>query len=250
MHGRLGIMITVFCALAFHPAVTRAQKAVPDTVQSTTSVNFGVKVGFNSTLSLVSDLVVNDMPISEVQNNSKIGYFASAFIRVNFSRHFLQPEVTYSINRSSITFSDPILSGAPSASIMGQAELTSSMHCIEIPVLYGYHIIKEDFYSLAVFGGPKFNYIWSKNSNVTFVNFARQELGDALQPLNASFTLGVSVSISRVFFDFRYDLGINNLSRHDSYTLPNDQPSSNSDGTHISFRRRDCVLSFSLGLLF
>ena len=94
------------------------------------------------------------MPISEVQNNYKIGYFASAFIRVNFSRHFLQPEVTYSINRSSITFSDPILSGAPSASIMGQAELTSSMHCIEIPVLYGYHIIKEDFYSLAVFGGP------------------------------------------------------------------------------------------------
>jgi hypothetical protein len=65
-------------------------------------VNFGIKGGFTSSLFLVSDLVLNGTVIDEVQNNYKIGYFGSFFMRINFKRHFLQPELSYTINRCNI----------------------------------------------------------------------------------------------------------------------------------------------------
>ena len=71
-------------------------------------VNFGIKGGFTSSLFLVSDLVLNGTVIDEVQNNYKIGYFGSFFMRINFKRHFLQPELSYTINRCNITFEKPL----------------------------------------------------------------------------------------------------------------------------------------------
>ncbi len=73
-----------------------------------TPVNFGFKGGFTSSLFLVSQFSVNGMPIDEVQNNYKIGYFGSLFMRINFDRHFLQPEISYNINRCNITFEKPL----------------------------------------------------------------------------------------------------------------------------------------------
>ena len=56
------------------------------------------------------------------------------------------------------------------------ASITSSIHSFEIPVIYGYNIIKEGPYSLAVFGGPKIRYIWDKQSKVTFENFDQRDI--------------------------------------------------------------------------
>ena len=47
-----------------------------------TPVNFGFKGGFTSSLFLVSQFSVNGVPIDEVQNNYKIGYFGSLFMRI------------------------------------------------------------------------------------------------------------------------------------------------------------------------
>lgn len=165
-------------------------------------------------------------------------------MRINFERHFLQPEISYNINRCNITFEKPAEDDAP----LEMASITSSIHSIDIPVIYGYNVIKEGPYSLAVFGGPKFRYIWNKKSEVTFENFDQQEISEKLRPLNLSFTLGVAVTISRIFFDFRYDIGLHNISRKVTYD----------DGTNgeippvdeIRFHRRDNVLSFSLGVFF
>lgn len=76
-------------------------------------VNFGIKGGFTSSLFLVSDLILNGTVIDEVQNNYKIGYFGSLFMRINFNRHFLQPELSYTINRCNITFESPYLRTRP-----------------------------------------------------------------------------------------------------------------------------------------
>ena len=53
-----------------------------------TPVNFGFKGGFTSSLFLVSQFSVNGVPIDEVQNNYKIGYFGSLFMRINFDRKY------------------------------------------------------------------------------------------------------------------------------------------------------------------
>ena len=134
-----------------------------------TPVNFGFKGGFTSSLFLVSQFSVNGVPIDEVQNNYKIGYFGSLFMRINFDRHFLQPEISYNINRCNITFEKPLPEDAASGARLEEASMTSSIHSIDIPVIYGYNFIKEGPYSLAVFGGPKVRYIWDRKSDTAIL---------------------------------------------------------------------------------
>ena len=215
------LKIFILCLL-FFPATTWGQShLVPGTAveeplkkhHHDRPVNFGIKGGFTSSLFLVSNLTLNGITIDEVQNNYKIGYFGSVFMRINFERHFLQPEISYNINRCNITFEKPAAEDAP----LEMASITSEIHSVDIPVIYGYNVIKEGPYSLAVFGGPKFRYIWNKKSEVTFENFDQQGIKERLRPLNLSFTLGVAVTISRIFFDFRYDIGVHNISRKVTY---------------------------------
>lgn len=214
------------------------------------TVNFGMKGGFTSSLFLIPHLTVNNKVIDEVQNNYKIGYFASIFMRINFGRHFLQPEVSYHINRCSILFNKELPEGASEGSIPEQASITSEIHSIDIPVIYGYNIIKQGPYSLAVFGGPKIRYILNDQSEITFENFDQTNIHEELQPLNVSATLGVAVTISRIFFDFRYDISLHNISKEVTYDIPPSSDGSTDWGSGLRFHRRDNVLSFSLGVFF
>ena len=235
-----------------HPSVPGTYDDDHPKTQKEHSVNFGVKGGFTSSLFLVSNFSVNGVVINEVQNNYKIGYFGSVFMRLNVERHFLQPEISYNINRCNITFEKPLPDDAPDGVIPEEASITSSIHSIDIPVIYGYNIIKEGPYSLAIFGGPKIRYIWARKSKVTFDNFDQQNIKEKLRPLNLSITAGVAVTISRIFFDFRYDIGLHNISKNVTYDVSsngdiNDEANSNNE---IRFHRRDNVLSFSFGVFF
>lgn len=207
-------------------------------------VNWGVKAGFTSSLFLVSDFTIGNVNIKEVQNNYKIGYTSSIFMRVNWKRHFLQPELSYNVDRCDITFDKPQSDDFISNILPAEsATISSSIHSIELPVTYGYNFIKEGPYSLAVFGGPKLRYILSGASEVEYDNFNLRNIREELHPLNISFTMGVAVTVERIFLDFRYDIGLHNLSKHvaydaDDYNAP------------IRFKRRNNVLSFSLGVFF
>ena len=131
------------------------------------------------------------------------------------------------------------------------ATIASSIHSVDIPVIYGYNVIKQGPYSLAVFGGPKIRYIWNKRSEVSFINFDQKDIKEDLRPLNLSLTIGVAVTISRVFFDFRYDIGMHNISKEVTYQpISGSNKSSEVSTDEIRFHRRDNVLSFSLGIFF
>jgi hypothetical protein len=153
--------------------------------------------------------------------------------------------MSYAINRCNITFEKPQTEEITS----GTASVTSSIHSIDIPVIYGYNVVKEGPYGLAIFGGPKFRYIWNKQSRVTFRNFEASSIKEELNPFNLSFTLGVSVNISRIFFDFRYDIGLHNISRQVTY-LPDTSGTTITPQESLRFHRRDNVLSFSIGVFF
>lgn len=256
---RLKIFYACLCLLAVSTTLWGQTPIVPGTAdeehakhQKEHLVNFGIKGGFTSSLFLVSQFSVNGVAIDEVQNNYKIGYFGSLFMRINFDRHFLQPEISYNVNRCNITFEKPLPDDAPIGTIPPEASITSSIHSIDVPVIYGYNFIKEGPYSLAVFGGPKVRYIWDKKSEVSFENFDLQNIQEELRPLNLSFTAGVSVTISRVFFDFRYDIGLHNISKRVTYDAPANDNAADETSTvnEIRFRRKDNVLSFSFGVFF
>ncbi len=71
---------------------------------NTKKINFGIKAGFNSSMFMVSELKIKDVTIDEVQNNYKIGYFGTLFMRINMKKHFIQPEVSYNVTKCEITF--------------------------------------------------------------------------------------------------------------------------------------------------
>ena len=195
---------------------------------NTKKVNFGIKAGFNSSMFMVSELKIKDVTIDEVQNNYKIGYFGALFMRINMKKHFIQPEVSYNVSKGEIVF-----------------DKLGSQH--DFPVLYGYNVVKKGPYGMSIFAGPKLRYLWGKRNEITFTNFDQKGIHEKLYPLNVSAVIGVGVNISRIFFDFRYEQGIRNISKSIVYD------NINSDGStgvsHIIFRRRDSALSFSFGFI-
>ena len=179
---------------------------------NTKTVNFGIKAGFNSSMFMVSELKIKDVTIDEVQNNYKIGYFGSLFMRINIKKHFLQPEVSYNVSKCEITF-DKLGSQHPDI-LPDYASVQSTLHSIDIPLLYGYNVVKQGPYGMSIFGGPKLRYLWGKQNEITFHNFDQKGLNEDLYPVNISAVIGVGVYISRIFFDFRYEQGLGNMSKH------------------------------------
>lgn len=225
-----------------------AQQTHQDKIErpNTRKVNFGIKAGFNSSMFLVSDFKIKDVTIDEIQNNFQIGYFGAFFMRINMKKHFLQPEISYNISRCEITF-DKLGSQHPDIE-PEYASVASSIHSIDFPVLYGYNVVKEGPYGMSLFAGPKLRYIWGKQNTITFDNFDQKGIQEELYPFNVNIVVGVAVNISRIFFDFRYEQGLRNISKSVTYDSLN--PDGSLGVSDITFRRRDNVLSFSLGVIF
>ena len=209
-------------------------------------LNFGLKAGFNSSMFLVSQFKIKDVTIKDFQNNYEIGYFGAVFMRFNIKNNFIQPEVSYNVSRCEITF-DKLGSQHPDIE-PDYATINSQMHSIDIPLLYGYNIIKSGPYTMSIFAGPKLRCIWTQRNKITFDNFDQKGIYEQLHPFNISAVVGVGVSISRIFFDFRYEQGLHNISRSVTYD------NINSDGSigvsNMTLNRREQALSFSLGLMF
>ncbi len=235
-------VILLWVACSAYAQDTRRKVEHPNTK----TLNFGIKAGFNSSMFLVSDFRIKDVTIDDVQNNYELGYFGSFFMRINMKRHFLQPEVSYNINRCEIEF-DKLGSQHPDIE-PNYASVRSTIHSIDFPLLYGYNVIKDGPYGMSIFGGPKLRYLWNKQNRITFVNFDQEGMHERLTPFNASAVLGVSVNISRIFFDFRYDLGLFNISRSATYESLNEKEEVLR--SNIDFKRRDYTLSFSFGVIF
>ncbi|KAA6326062.1 hypothetical protein EZS27_024791, partial [termite gut metagenome] len=126
------------------------------------------------------------------------------------------------------------------------ASIKSTIHYVGLPLLYGYQIVKSVPYGMSVFGGPQLRYIWNERNDITFDNFDQEGIREEFYPFNVSLLVGVAVSISPIFFDFRYEQGLNNISKSVIYNSTDWK-----EGTsNILLPRRDHVLSFSLGIMF
>jgi len=208
-------------------------------------VNFGLKAGFSSSKFMVSELKIKDVTIDEVQNNYEIGYFCSVFMRIYMKKHFIQPEISYNVSKGEIVF-DKLGSQHPDIE-PDYATVKSTLHSVGLPLLYGYNLVRKGPYGMSLFGGPKVKYLWGKKSDISFHNFDQKGMKEKLHPVNVSMILGVSVNISRIFFDFRYEHDLGNLSKSIMYD------NINSDGSTgvspIVLRRRESALSFSLGVI-
>ena len=238
--------ILVFLLLATScMAHCKERNAINIELPNTRKINFGIKAGFNSSMFLVSELKIKDVTIDEIQNNYKLGYFGSIFMRINMKYHFLQPEISYNVTKYEITF-DKLGSQHPDIE-PDYASIQSTIHSIDFPILYGYNVVKKGPYGMSIFAGPKFRYLWGKRHEITFTNFDQKGIHEELHPFNFSVVVGIGVNISRIFFDFRYEQGLRNMSK--SITYDNVNSDGSTGVSTIVFDRRDNVLSFSFGFI-
>lgn len=202
-------------------------------------ISYGIKAGFNSSMFILDEFVVNGTTINDMQNRYKLGYNISLFARFGKGRHFLQTGPEFSIINGEIKF-DKKASQHPDIE-PDYAYIISNIKSVNLPVMYGYSIVNEHPYNFSVFAGPVFKYIWENKSNIEFVNLFN-DVDESLSAFAVNLALGVSVKISYIFFDFAYEVGLNNISKSiQRISEPNER---------LVLDRRNNTISFSIGCTF
>lgn len=209
-------------------------------------VNVGVKAGFNSTMFIIHRLSVGGQEIEHLQNNYKVGYFGTLFLRFNIrQRHFLQTEMTYTVSKGSIAATGQ----AENKGVLSSDMLVKSQHhAVALPLLYGYRFVHAAPYQMSFFFGPQATYTWKRSDGNTYSGFYQQDIRERFHPLSYSLVGGLAVSITNIFFDFRYETGLHNLT--ESVTFDRTATAPPYDTQDIRLKRRRNVLSFSLGVIF
>lgn len=207
-------------------------------------INYGVKGGFSSTLYEINELTIASQPINEHMAKSEISSFYTAFVRLNMKRHYIQTEASYNISNYTIEFATGQWN--PAAMPHDKSAISTQIIGVEVPLYYGYHILREGPYGMSFFIGPKAKFILMDYSSHTFENIPYSQITESINPLNFSLMTGFGVNIARVFFDFSFEYGLHNISKGFN-TIDIKENESTQD---MVFNRRKNVLSFSVGFMF
>lgn len=213
-----------------------AQADTPDRLK----LNFGCKVGFHAATYNTTDFGIEGYRYDErmIQSN-KIGYSVSPFVRLSKKRFYLQTEATLSLSRHYFEFMQESAGDDTGAAFTPNYKLTT--YCVKVPLLIGYNFVQSEPYGMGFFTGPNAKFVFTSQSKQEFNHFTYDDLQERLRPIVLYWELGLGVKIGNFFFDFVYDIGLSNNTRH-IY--------SESMGKRFTTRRTDNLLSFSVGTIF
>jgi putative salt-induced outer membrane protein YdiY len=207
--------------------------------------NWGGKIGCNSLFSNIGSLSINDVRMENVQQKYKVGYQASLFGRVNIDRFFIEPSVTWQHAESDIFFNIPKEDDTQRDlyNVYSENRLQYKYKTVEIPIMIGYNIVKEDQYALSLSVGPAIRYNYKLDIK-SAVERSVSSADDENTPLGLGLSLGVGASIGRLFLDFVYQFGINEVDSEIQKikTAENEWT--------LQLKKRTNVLNFSLGFMF
>lgn len=209
-----------------------------------TSFNYGARASFSSTFYSVEKLYIDGTDINDITTKSEVSLSYAAFARLNIRHHYLQTEAAYTISRYSILF--PTALWSPSATSSDISTISTELFGLEVPLYYGYYLEDQSPYRLAIFGGPKVNFILPGRSRHLFENFSQADIDETIWPFIFSGVIGFNVNISHLYFDISFEAGLNNISRYFT-TIDNHGQVSTDD---FIFNRRKNGVSFSIGAIF
>lgn len=156
-------------------------------------LNVGIKAGLNFT-----DFSSNP---KEYSTKNSSGFGVGAMARINISRSYIQADLMYT--EKSVKFE----------SAFGSDKAT--MKNIEIPVVYGYKLLKSPLYNVRLFGGGVYSVVLN-NLSKSSVDNAFNEFDKS----NIGYRVGAGVDILKFTVDVSYDGGLSNISK-DFSSKPN-----------------------------
>ena len=169
-------------------------------------LNFGIKAGYNSSLSLSNMSSVSNGSYdlnsvkSEMWNNFHVGVFGRAFI----SSFFIQPEVLYSVNKKEyeITIQDVNNQDV-------KLDKFLDISTVDIPLLLGLRVVNLDVVNLRVFAGPKFRLLTGSTlefKNISGGNFNPNVLVTDIKKAKVGLELGAGIDILPFVIEARYNI--------------------------------------------
>jgi hypothetical protein len=133
--------ILLSTALVFFVAIASAQ------------FSFGVKAGYNSSLTLSNLGSVSDgsYNLSNVKGEMWNNFQAGLFARVYLKKFYIEPELLYSVQKKEYDMLDVMIDG-------NATDINSYMSIsnVEVPLMIGYKLLDLKIANLRVFAGPKF----------------------------------------------------------------------------------------------
>ena len=227
-HVRLLILLLLF------PCCLMAQE------KKSVHFNFGIKAGFQA-------LTYNDPEFeldgyqfdSDNIQSSKIGYTIAPFARITYKKFYLQTEATFGLSRHSFEFSEMEIK--ETEYIPNNSVYNLKTFCIQVPLLFGYNFIDQKVFGMSVFTGPRVKHILASHTSQKFKNFRYSNLREELNKTNYYWEVGLGVKVGNIFFDFVYDVGLSDTSKH--IEAPEEKK-------NFRTSRSDNVLSFSVGMIF
>lgn len=210
--------------------------------------NWGGKVGFNSTFPIINSLTISDKPAENVRLQYKVGYMAAAFARVNIERFFIQPSLSWRYSQGDIRFdiqqSNNFNDPTGESSVKSKNQIEYKTGSLELPVMVGYYLVREAPYALSFMVGPNIRYTYKSNYTANLTETLHEYKSDST-PFGISIATGLGVSIWRLFFDFTYEFGLNQVEsgfKEKNSNLPAEN--------NMIIDKRTNTMSFSLGFLF
>ena len=187
--------------------------------------------------------------VDDIRLQYKVGYQAAVFARVNIDRFYIQPSLAWQYTEGDIRFNIPqtensLPDGTNTQMPIGKNRITYKSATLEVPVMIGYYLVKEGPYALSMMFGPNIKYNYKTRYSTDMTDRPR-EFEDDNTPFGISIAAGLGVSIWRLFLDFSYEFGLNEVAS-DFREIGTE---ANQKGT-LNIEKRTNIMSFSLGFLF
>jgi hypothetical protein len=200
-------------------------------------LNYGFKVGLNAlSPTKYQTYYAGDSTSGSCTNEN--GYLIGVFFRVNYSHVFMQPEVIWNYHRQRCGF---MLPNPNNRELSLPKALDIDMDAVNTNLLMGYSIIKNKPYLCDVYLGASLKWTYKIKYEIT----EEHRYSGKSDFFCYAGVIGFSVNISKLYFDFRYEIN---------------QPNTNLDFSKIPdipeayqgvfLEKNENILSFSCGIMF
>lgn len=193
-------------------------------------LNFGIKAGYNSSLSLsnIENLKNGSYTLKNVSDEMGNGFHAGAFARIGIDKLYIQPELLYAMSKKEYTLT---LQDAVNKNVTFDKLVTVST--VDIPILVGYKLLDLEVVNLRAFAGPKFRL--NAGSSLEFKNvtstdgstITKADLMDDIKSAQVGLEAGIGIDVLMFTLDARVNL-INNMARTKIGDVTVDEVSANS----------------------
>ncbi|MCE5330946.1 MAG: PorT family protein [Bacteroidales bacterium] len=170
-------------------------------------LNFGIKAGYNSSLSFdnISSVQSGDYNLSNIKSELANGFHAGAFARIFFDKVYVQPELLYSMQKKEYEMT---VQNDENQDV--SVDKFVNFSTIDIPFLIGYKVLDLKIANLRVFTGPKLRL--NAGSEISFANLTdgdginKEKLMGELKNSQIGLEAGAGIDVLMLTFDFRFNL--------------------------------------------